>query len=95
MGFSKFGDKISICFESWSRMLAPGKSMKADLHAPRLPYVLLISFFTAHFCLQCFASLPSAVFSYEPAASLRRCIKNVCFLVFRPLCTSWLPSPKT
>ena len=35
-----FGFALRLC--SWSRMLAPGKSMQADLHAPRLPYVLII-----------------------------------------------------
>ena len=27
---------------SWSRMFAPGKSMQADLHAHRIPYILII-----------------------------------------------------
>ena len=35
-----FGFALRLC--SWSRMLAPGKSMQADLHAPRLPYILTI-----------------------------------------------------
>ena len=27
---------------SWSRMFAPGKSMQANLHAHRIPYILII-----------------------------------------------------
>ena len=35
-----FGFALRLC--SWSRMLAPGNSMEADLHTPRFPYVLII-----------------------------------------------------
>jgi len=31
---------LRLC--SWSRILAPGNSMQADLHTPRFPYVLII-----------------------------------------------------
>ena len=66
MGFTRFGDKrvndldllSRLC--SWSCMLAPRKSMHADLHVARLDHL----FFTCHFCLQCFVPLPSAVFSH-------------------------------
>ena len=49
--FTKFGWQqacqwfgYALRLYSWSRMLAPGNSMQADLHTPRFPYVLIIYF---------------------------------------------------
>ena len=50
-------------------MLAPGKSMQADLHATSPPVRLDHLFFTCRFCLQRFVPLPSAVFSYVQTPS--------------------------
>ena len=60
---SNFGDTWKYLCSSWSRMLAPGKCMQADLHAPPPPVRLDHLFFSGRFCLQCFVPLPSAGFS--------------------------------
>ena len=64
-----FGFTLRWC--SWSCMLAPGKSMQADLHAARFPYVLII-YSLPVVLLQCFVPLPAAV-SYSAGLFLRAC----------------------
>ena len=48
VGFTKYGDKrindVDLPLCGWSRILALGNCMYADLHAPRFPYVLIIYF---------------------------------------------------
>ena len=81
MDFTKFGDKCvndldllsRLC--SWSRMLAPGKSMQADLHTPRLPYVLIIySLLVVFVCNALFLFLLLYFHMYKPQTNL----VNVC-----------------
>ena len=68
-----FGFALRLC--SWSRMLAPGKSMQADLHAPRLPYVLIIYSLPVVFvCNALFLFLLLYFHMYKPQTNL----VNVC-----------------
>ena len=68
-----FGFALRLC--SWSRMLAPGKSMQADLHAPRLPYVLIIYSLPVVFvCNALFLFLLLYFHMYKPQPNL----VNVC-----------------
>ena len=56
-------------------MLAPGKSMQADLHAPRLPYVLIIySLRVVFVCNALFLFLLLYFHMYKPQTNL----VNVC-----------------
>ena len=56
-------------------MLAPGKSMQADLHAPRLPYVLIIYSLPVVFvCNALFLFLLLYFHMYKPQTNL----VNVC-----------------
>ena len=57
---SMIGFALRLC--SWSRMLAA--KIHADGSACSSPVRLDHLFFTGRFCLQCFVSPPSAVFSY-------------------------------
>ena len=68
-----FGFALRLC--SWSRMLAPGKSMQADLHTPRLPYVLIIySLLVVFVCNALFLFLLLYFHMYKPQTNL----VNVC-----------------
>ena len=68
-----FGFALRLC--SWSRMLAPGKSMQADLHSPRLPYVLIIYSLPVVFvCNALFLFLLLYFHMYKPQTNL----VNVC-----------------
>jgi hypothetical protein len=69
----QFGFALRSC--SWSRMLAPGKSIQADLHAPRLPYVLIIYSLPVVFvCNALFLFLLLYFHMYKPQTNL----VNVC-----------------
>ena len=60
---------LRLC--SWSRMLAPGKSVQANLHAPRLPYVLIIYSLPVVFvCNALFLFLLLYFHMYKPQTNL-------------------------
>ena len=68
-----FGFAFRLC--SWSCMLAPRKSMQADLHAARSPYVLIICSLPVVFvCNALFLFLLLYFHMYKPQTSL----VNVC-----------------
>ena len=77
-------------------MLAPGKSMQADLHAPRLPYVLIIYSLPVVFVCNALFLL---LLLYKPQANL----VNVCaqlislrdesFLVTPSMCCVFIDGP--
>ena len=80
MDFTKFGDKRAndldlLSSYHWSRMLAPGNSMQADLHTPRFPYILIIYSLPVLFvCNALFLYLLLYFHLYQPQANLA----NVC-----------------
>ena len=68
-----FGFALRLC--SWSCMLAPGKSMQADLHAARFPHVLIIYSLPVVFvCNALFLFLLLCFHMYKPQTNL----VNVC-----------------
>ena len=68
-----FGFAFRLC--SWSCMLAPRKSMQADLHAARFPYVLIICSLPVVFvCNALFLFLRLYFHMYKPQTNL----VNVC-----------------
>ena len=74
-------------------MLAPGKSMQADLHAARFPYVLIIYSLPVVFvCNALFLSLLLCFHMYKPQTNLVNVctqlisLRNETFLVTPPLC---------
>ena len=68
-----FGFAFRLC--SWSCMLAPRKSMQADLHAARSPYVLIICSLPVVFvCNALFLFLRLYFHMYKPQTNL----VNVC-----------------